>query len=89
MTLIIYVSAKQTIPLIYFELPSYGIPNLTVITLCVLFIAQDDYDYLVESWQGNILSAEIKGQLISKGLFKVFICTKKRTKIFLYFCPSL
>ena len=31
----------------------------------------------------------IKGQLISKGLFKVFICTKKRTKIFLYFCPSL
>ena len=59
MTLIIYVSAKQTIPLTYFELPSYGIPNLTVITLCVLFIAQDDYDYLVESWQGNILSAEI------------------------------
>ena len=59
MTLIIYVSAKQTIPLIYFELPSYGIPNLTVITLCVLFVAQDDYDYLVESWQGNILSAEI------------------------------
>ena len=58
--MIIYVSAKQTIPLTYFELPSYGIPNLTVITLCVLFIAQDDYDYLVESWQGNILSAEIK-----------------------------
>ena len=25
---------------------------------------------------------QIKGQLISKGLFKVFICTKKRTKIF-------
>ena len=30
-----------------------------------------------------------KGQLISKGLFKDFICTKKRTNIFLYFCPSL
>ena len=31
-----------------------------------------------------------KGQLISKGLFiKVFICTKKGTKIFLYFCPRL
>ena len=30
-----------------------------------------------------------KGQLISKGLFKVFICTKKRTKIFLYFCLSV
>ena len=30
-----------------------------------------------------------KGQLISKGLFKVFICTKKQTKLFLYFCPSL
>jgi hypothetical protein len=30
-----------------------------------------------------------KGQLISKGLFKVFICTKKRTKLFLYFYPSL
>ena len=59
MTFIIYVSAKQTSPLIYFELPSYGIPNLTVITLCVLFVAQDDHDYLVESWQGNILSAEI------------------------------
>ena len=28
-------------------------------------------------------------QVISKGLFKVFICTKKRSKIFLYFCPSL
>ena len=30
-----------------------------------------------------------KGQLISKGLFKVFICTKKWMRIFLYFCPSL
>ena len=30
-----------------------------------------------------------KGQLISKGLVKVFICTKKRTKIFLLFCPCL
>ena len=30
----------------------------------------------------------VKGQLISKGLFKVSICTKKCTKIFLYFCPS-
>ena len=29
-----------------------------------------------------------KGQLIGKGLFKVFICTKKRTKIFLYFRPK-
>ena len=25
-----------------------------------------------------------RGQLILKGLFKVFICTKKRTKMFLY-----
>ena len=25
-----------------------------------------------------------KGQLISKGLFKIFVCTKKRTKIFLF-----
>ena len=32
---------------------------------------------------------QTKGQLISKGLFKVIICTKKRTKIFSYFCPSL
>ena len=30
-----------------------------------------------------------KGQLISKANFEVFIWTKKRTKIFLYFCPSL
>ena len=29
-----------------------------------------------------------KGQLILKGLFKVYICNKKQTKIFLYFCPS-
>ena len=30
-----------------------------------------------------------KGQLISKANFEVFIWTKKRAKIFLYFCPSL
>ena len=30
-----------------------------------------------------------KGQLISKANFEVFIWTKKRTKIFLYFFPSL
>ena len=30
-----------------------------------------------------------KGQLISEWLLDVFIWTKKRTKIFLYFCPSL
>ena len=29
----------------------------------------------------------VKGQLISKAKFKVFIWTKYRTKIFLYFCP--
>ena len=34
------------------------------------------------------LPISFKGQSISKGLFKVFICTKKRTKIFLYICPS-
>ena len=28
----------------------------------------------------------IKGQLISKGILKVFICTRKWTKIFLYIC---
>ena len=31
----------------------------------------------------------LKNQLISKANFKVFIWTKKWTKIFLYFCPSL
>ena len=30
-----------------------------------------------------------KGQIISEWLLDVFIWTKKRTKIFLYFCPSL
>ena len=30
-----------------------------------------------------------KGQLISKGLYKIFICTKKWTKIFLCFCISV
>ena len=30
-----------------------------------------------------------KGQLISKVFFEVFIWTKNRTKIFLYFCPIL
>ena len=35
-------------------------------------------------------SAYSKGQLILKGLFKLFsFPPKKRTKIFLYFCPSL
>ena len=29
----------------------------------------------------------VKGHLISKGLFKVFICTKKQTKIFFSFLP--
>ena len=33
--------------------------------------------------KGNLIN------LISKGLFRVFVSTKKRTKIFLYFCPSL
>ena len=28
-----------------------------------------------------------KGQIISKANFEVFIGTKNRTKIFLYFCP--
>ena len=32
-------------------------------------------------------TAEAKGQLISKANFKLFIWTKKLTKIFLYFCP--
>ena len=31
----------------------------------------------------------LKGQLISKARFKVFIWTKNRMKIFLYFCPSV
>ena len=30
-----------------------------------------------------------KGQIISEWLLDVFIWTKKRTKIFLYFCPSI
>ena len=34
----------------------------------------------------GFLSSE--GQLISKGLLKVFISTKKRTKIFLYVCTK-
>ena len=33
-------------------------------------------------------AAVTKGQIISKSNFKVFIWTKKWTKIFLYFCPS-
>ena len=32
---------------------------------------------------------EPKGQLISKANLKLFFWTKKRTKIFLYLCPSL
>ena len=42
----------------------------------------------LEKWPQNFLQY-IKGQLISKGVFKVFICTKKQTKIYFYFCPSL
>ena len=31
----------------------------------------------------------VKGQIISEWLLNLFIWTKKRMKIFLYFCPSL
>ena len=37
----------------------------------------------------NMSDSDTKGQLISEANFEVFIWTKKRTKIFLYFCPSL
>ena len=36
-----------------------------------------------------LLCPHAKGQLISKANSKLFIWTKKPTKIFLYFCPSL
>ena len=35
------------------------------------------------------IPVDYRGQLIFKANFKVFIWTKKRTKIFLYFFPSL
>ena len=37
----------------------------------------------------EIFYCEGEGQIISEWLLDVFIWTKKRTKIFLYFCPSL
>ena len=37
----------------------------------------------------HMLQVLSKVQLISKTNFKIFICTKKPIKIFLYFCPSL
>ena len=43
------------------------------------------------NWEPEIKEKALniyKGQLISKANFKVFIWTKKPTKIFLYFCPS-
>ena len=47
----------------------------------------------VRSWAKKMfLALEIgnaEGQLILKANIDVFIWTKKRTKIFLYFCPSL
>ena len=43
------------------------------------------YSQIIVIWHTLILA---KGQLISKEKFKVFIWTKNRTKIFLYFCPS-
>ena len=36
----------------------------------------------------RIANSIIKGQLISKANFKVFISTKKPKKIFMYFCSS-
>ena len=43
-----------------------------------------------KKWKiGKPLFARTKGQLISKANFEVFIWTKERTKIFLYFCPNL
>ena len=52
-------------------------------SICILLI-------LAISWS-SFQDADLftKGQLILKGLFKVFIHTKKLTKVFLYFCPSL
>ena len=41
----------------------------------------------VGDWK--LVKGRAKGQLIWKGLFNVFICTKKRNKIFSYFCPKL
>ena len=49
---------------------------------CILAIFQKSADWL--DWP-----CPVKGQLISEWLFDVFIWTKKRTKIFLYFCPAL
>ena len=37
----------------------------------------------------HLIADDAKGQIISGSLLDVFIWTKKRTKIFLYFCPSL
>ena len=36
----------------------------------------------------NEILHDSKGQLISEWLLDVFVWTKKRTKIFLYFCPT-
>ena len=40
---------------------------------------------MVSNKHSNYVYVYIKGDLISKGLFKVFICTKKEQK---YFCIS-
>ena len=56
--------------------------RLTTSTCCFLLRAGGRYE---NPWARR---GSAKGQLILKGLFAVFVWTKKQTKIFLYFCPS-
>ena len=43
----------------------------------------------LDSKLSSRIRSEHKGQLISKGIFGVIVWTKKTTKIFKDFCPSL
>ena len=46
---------------------------------------QKSFKLIVQEQQ--LRSRGVKGQVISKANFEVFIYTKNRTKIFFYFCP--
>ena len=58
--------------------------NVCEVRLDKLRLEFGNYRHVLVPFLPTVLA---KGQLISKGLFKVFICTKKRMKMLFVFLP--
>ena len=63
-------------------LVSSALCNSTILGILSILLIIMGFNFVMRNWQ------PAKGQLISKENFKVFIWTKKPTKIFSYFCPN-